>query len=147
MGLFDELIAAGAAAAQGATAGGAGAAAPHADVATAVLDMLGSQQGGGLAGLAQAFQQKGLGDVMSSWVGTGQNMPVSQDQIQHALPGDMLGQISQKLGISPAVAASALTVVLPMVVDKLTPHGNVPQQHSLIQDGIALLQSQLTARR
>lgn len=145
MGLFDELIAAGAAAAQGATAGGAGAA-PHADVASAVLDMLKSQQGGGLAGLAQAFQQKGLGDVMSSWVGTGQNMPISQDQVQHALPGDMLSQISQKLGISPAVAASALTVVLPMVVDKLTPHGNVPQQHSLIEDGIALLQSQLARR-
>ncbi len=58
----------------------------------------------------------------------------------------MLSQISQKLGISPAVAASALTVVLPMVVDKLTPHGNVPQQHSLIQDGIAILQSQLARR-
>jgi uncharacterized protein YidB (DUF937 family) len=145
MGLFDELIAAGAAAAQGATTGGAGAA-PHADVASAVLDMLSSQQGGGLPGLAQAFQQKGLGDVMSSWVGTGQNMPISQDQVQHALPGDMLSQISQKLGISPAVAASALTVVLPMVVDKLTPHGNVPQQHSLLQDGIALLQSQLARR-
>ena len=107
--------------------------APHADVASAVLDMLRSQQGGGLPGLAQAFQQKGLGDVMSSWVGTGQNLPISQDQVQHALPGDMLSQISQKLGISPAVAASALTVVLPMVVDKLTPHGNVPQQHSLLR--------------
>jgi uncharacterized protein YidB (DUF937 family) len=145
MGLFDELIAAGAAAAGGAATGGPGAA-PHADVASAVLEMLGSQQGGGLAGLAQAFQQKGLGDVMSSWVGTGQNMPISQDQVQHALPGDMLSQISQKLGISPAVAASALTVVLPMVVDKLTPHGNVPQQHSLIEDGIALLQGQLARR-
>jgi uncharacterized protein YidB (DUF937 family) len=145
MGLFDELIAAGAAAAQGATAGGTGAA-PHADVASAVLEMLGSQQGGGLPGLAQAFQQKGLGDVMSSWVGTGQNLPISQDQVQHALGGDMLTQLSQKLGISPAVAASALTVVLPMVVDKLTPHGNVPQQHSLLQDGIALLQSQLARR-
>jgi uncharacterized protein YidB (DUF937 family) len=146
MGLFDELIAAGAAAAQGTSAGGAGAAPPHADVASAVLDMLERQQGGGLAGLAQAFEQKGLGDVMSSWVGTGQNMPISQDQVQHALPGDMLTQISQKLGISPAVAASALTVVLPMVVDRLTPHGNVPQQHSLLQDGIALLQTQLARR-
>ena len=145
MGLFDELIAAGAAAAGGPTAGGAGAV-PHADVASAVLDMLGSQQGGGLPGLAQAFQQKGLGDVMSSWVGTGQNLPISQDQVQHALGGDMLTQLSQKLGISPAVTASALTVVLPMVIDKLTPHGNVPQQHSLLQDGIALLQTQLARR-
>jgi uncharacterized protein YidB (DUF937 family) len=149
MGLLDELLAAGAAAAArggvGNAAGGVGAP-PHADVASAVLDMLGSQQGGGLAGLTQLFQQKGLGDVMSSWVGTGQNLPISQDQVQHALGGDMLTQLSQKLGISPAVAASALTVVLPMVVDKLTPHGSIPQQHSLLQDGIAILQSQLARR-
>ena len=146
MGLLDELLAAGAAAASGAGTGG-GAGVPHADVASAVLDMLGKQQGGGLAGLTQLFQQKGLGDVMSSWVGTGQNMPISPAQVQSTLGGGMLDEVAQKLGISPAVAASALTVVLPMVVDKLTPKGNVPQQHSLLQDGIAILQSQLAARR
>ena len=145
MGLLDELLAAGAAAASGAATGG-GAGVPHADVASAVLDMLGNQQGGGLAGLTQLFQQKGLGDVMSSWVGTGQNMPISPAQVQSTLGGGMLNDISQKLGISPAVAASALTVVLPMVVDKLTPQGSVPQQHSLLQDGIAILQSQLARR-
>jgi uncharacterized protein YidB (DUF937 family) len=142
MGLLDELLSqAGAAAgAGGATAG------THADMATAVLEMLGKQQGGGLAGLSQVFQQKGLGDVMSSWISNGPNQPISADQIQHGLGGDLLNQLSQKVGVSPAAAASALTVVLPMIVNKLTPQGSVPQQHSLLQDGIALLQSQLARR-
>ncbi|MFI5183257.1 MAG: YidB family protein [Vicinamibacteria bacterium] len=142
MGLLDELLAQ-----AGATATAAGpAATPHADLAKAVLDMLGNQQGGGLAGLAQTFQQKGLGDVMSSWVSNGPNQPISADQVQHGLGGDLLTQLSQKVGVSPAVAASALTVVLPMIVNKLTPQGSVPAQHSLLQDGIALLQSQLARR-
>ena len=142
MGLLDELLAQ---AGAGAPAGGP-AAGTHADLATAVLDMLGNQQGGGLTGLSQTFQQKGLGDVMSSWISNGPNQPISADQIQHGLGGDLLTQLSQKVGVSPAVAASALTVVLPMIVNKLTPQGSVPQQHSLLQDGIALLQSQLARR-
>jgi uncharacterized protein YidB (DUF937 family) len=142
MGLLDELLAQ----AGAGTAAGGPAAGTHADLATAVLDMLGSQQGGGLTGLSQTFQQKGLGDVMSSWISNGPNQPISADQIQHGLGGDLLTQLSQKVGVSPAVAASALTVVLPMIVNKLTPQGSVPQQHSLLQDGIALLQSQLARR-
>jgi uncharacterized protein YidB (DUF937 family) len=137
MGLLDELLA------EAGGAAAASAATPHADVAKAVLDMLGSQQGGGLAGLSQTFQQKGLGDLMSSWISNGPNKPISADQVQHGLGGDLLTQLSQKVGVSPAVAASALTVVLPMIVNKLTPQGSVPQQHSFLQDGIALLQSQL----
>jgi uncharacterized protein YidB (DUF937 family) len=145
VGLLDELLQAGAAAAA-APAGAPGAGVPHADLASAVLEMLGNQQGGGLAGLSQTFQQKGLGDVMSSWISNGPNQPISADQIQHGLGGDLLTQLSQKVGVSPAVAASALTVVLPMIVNKLTPQGSVPQQHSLLQDGIAILQSQLARR-
>ena len=142
MGLLDELLAA----AGTAPAAGGSAGANHADLATAVLDMIGNKQTGGLAGLAQNFEQKGLGDLMSSWVSSGPNQPISADQVQHGLGGDVLTQLSQKVGVSPAVAASALTVILPMIVNKLTPQGSLPQQHSLLEDGIALLQSQLARR-
>jgi uncharacterized protein YidB (DUF937 family) len=136
MGLLDDLMG------QMAGAGSGGVSASnHADLAHAVLDMLGSQQGGGLGGLTQAFEQKGLGSVLSSWIGTGSNQPISADQITHALGGSQLQQLSQKTGIPPALVAAALTTLLPTLVDKLTPGGSV--QHSLLEDGIALLRTQL----
>jgi uncharacterized protein YidB (DUF937 family) len=144
MGLLDELLAAGGSALS--SQNPAGTALPHADVASAVLQMLGNQSGG-MAGLAHAFEQKGLGGIMSSWVSTGPNLPISADQVQHGLGDDVLSQLSRKVGVSPAVAASALTVVLPMLVNKLTPQGSIPQQHSLLQDGIAFLQNQLQSPR
>ena len=135
MGLLDELM--------GQMAGAAGTpASGHADLAHAVLDMLGNQQAGGLAGLAQAFEQKGLGSVMSSWIGNGANQAITPDQVTHVLGASQLQQLSQKTGIPPALVASALTTLLPTLVDKLTPNGSV--QHSLLEDGIALLRSQLT---
>jgi uncharacterized protein YidB (DUF937 family) len=135
MGLLDDLMGQMAGAAPGVTASS------HADLAHAVLDMLGNQQAGGLGALTQAFEQKGLGNVLSSWVGTGQNQPISADQITHVLGGSQLQQLSQKTGIPPALVATALTTLLPTLVDRLTPSGSV--QHSLLEDGIALLRTQL----
>ena len=83
-----------------------------------------------------ALTQGGLGNVASSWVGTGQNMPVSPDQITSALGGDggvggILAQLAQQAGMSHGEAASGLSQILPSLVDKLTPDGQVPQQDSL----------------
>ena len=137
MGLLDELLSA----ATSAT-GTAPSAASHATLAHAVLDMLSNQQAGGLQGLAQSFEQQGLGQLMSSWVGQGPNAAVSPAQIQQVLGHDRLAELSQRTGIPPAVVSSALTTMLPTLVDKLTPNGSI--QHSLLQDGIALLRSQLS---
>ena len=82
---------------------------------------------GGLAGLAEQFQRGGLGDVMKSWIGTGQNLPVSSDQLSNVLGSDMLAKIAQQLGVSRGEAASQLSEVLPQVVDTLTPDGHVPE--------------------
>jgi len=84
--------------------------------------MLSSQQGG-LSGLAQTFQQKGLGDLVSSWIGTGQNLPISADQIQQVLGNEQIQAFAQKMGISTSEAGSNLAEFLPGVVDKLTPDG------------------------
>ena len=68
-------------------------------LATGVLEMLTSQQTGGLQGLVQSFTQNGLGHIASSWVGTGPNLPVSSDQLQNALGSDALNSLAQKAGI------------------------------------------------
>ena len=52
---------------------------------------------GGLSGLAQRFDQAGLGDVLGSWVGSGQNRPIHPDQLTQVLGGDTIGQIAQQL--------------------------------------------------
>jgi uncharacterized protein YidB (DUF937 family) len=80
---------------------------------------------GGLAGLVQTFQKNGLGDIVNSWVGTGKNLPVTPQQIQQGLGGDLLGQLATKAGISPDAAGAQLAGLLPDLVDKLTPTGKI----------------------
>lgn len=93
-----------------------------------VLQMLGSGgSGGGLTDIVQGFQQAGLGDVVSSWVGTGQNLPISAEQLQQGLGAGRMKQLAQSSGLSEGGAASALAGLLPTVVDRLTPDGALPQ--------------------
>jgi uncharacterized protein YidB (DUF937 family) len=93
----------------------------------AALSMLGNDaQGGGLGGLVGKFQQAGLGNQMSSWIGSGQNLPISPDQLQSALGGDLLGQIAKQVGMSPSDTGSQLSQMLPEVINHLTPSGSMP---------------------
>ena len=96
-----------------------------------VLSLVNNPDTGGLAGLLQKFQEHGLGNVADSWVSTGKNLPISGDQIQEALGSGALGDIASKLGLSTGDVSSQLADLLPGVVDKLTPNGQVPDMGSL----------------
>ena len=88
MGLFDSLVnAAGDMMGQGG------------DTLSAVSNLI--QENGGVGGLVEKFQQGGLGDIVSSWVGTGANLPVSAEQIQSVLDDSQLGELAGRLGIDP----------------------------------------------
>ena len=121
MGLLDSVIGA---LGQGGQGGGGQAA-----LLQAVIGMLAGQggQGGGLADLAARFQQGGLGDVMNSWVGTGQNLPVSADQLGGVLGDDVIAHLSRSTGMSGGDLLGQLAQVLPQVVDHVTPDGQLPQ--------------------
>jgi uncharacterized protein YidB (DUF937 family) len=82
---------------------------------------------GGLGALIEAFQRNGMGAQMDSWIGTGQNAKISGDQLEQALGGDLLGGIAQQLGMSRGEASSGLADVLPQLIDRLTPQGQVPE--------------------
>lgn len=86
---------------------------------------------GGLAGLVSAFQQKGLGDVMSSWISTGPNPAISGSQITDVLGSDTIAQFAGKAGVPVAEAGSVLAGLLPNVIDQLTPDGKLPDTNSL----------------
>ena len=88
------------------------------------------QQNGGLPGIISKFQQAGYGQQAGSWVGTGQNLPISADQLQQVLGAGSIGQIAQQLGLSHGEAGSSLAQALPQIIDKLTPTGQISANHS-----------------
>jgi uncharacterized protein YidB (DUF937 family) len=88
---------------------------------------------GGLGGLLDKLQKGGLGDVANSWVGSGQNKPVSPGQLGPALGNDLIKTLSQRSGIPEDELIKQLSQILPGVVDKLTPQGRIPTAAELPQ--------------
>jgi uncharacterized protein YidB (DUF937 family) len=104
------------------------------------MEML-SNHPGGVQGLASAFEQSGLGHLASSWIGNGENLPVSADQIKSVLGDERVSEFASKLGISPDTAAGHLAQLLPGLVDKLSPQGQVSagEGGDLMSTGMGLL--------
>lgn len=126
MGLFDEVL----------SMAGVGSSAQtqqHTGALSAILDYVNSPQVGGICGLQRMFQEKGLGGIVSSWIGTGQNLPISADQLQNVLHSGALQQAAQKAGIDPSQLTSIMATMLPHLIDKLTPNGQVPDSSALQQ--------------
>ena len=94
------------------------------EAAGGIGELLNSQ--GGVAGLAEKFGQKGLGDLAASWIGTGANASISPEQIAAVLGSGPVADFAARLGISPEQASETLAGLLPEAVDKLTPNGQVP---------------------
>jgi len=100
-------------------------------------------QSGGLQGLASKFSQSGQGDAFSSWIGMGENQPISGDQIQKTLGSDQINALAARIGVDPALASSFLAEYLPKIIDKLTPAGKVDPNADSQQGLAALLPSLL----
>jgi uncharacterized protein YidB (DUF937 family) len=81
---------------------------------------------GGLGGLMDKLQKGGLGSVVNSWVGPGQNQPVSPNQLGRALGSDIIKTLAARSGLSEEELVKQLSQILPGVVDKLTPQGRLP---------------------
>ncbi len=86
---------------------------------------------GGLGGLMQAFEKKGLGDMVAGWISTGPNPPVTANQVSDVLGADVLKQFAAKAGVPQGDAGNLLASLLPTVIDHLTPQGTVPQTNAL----------------
>jgi uncharacterized protein YidB (DUF937 family) len=127
MGLLDSVL--------DSIRGGASSAAPQSGGADALVQVVASmlaQQGqggaaGGLAGLVAQFQRGGLGDVVNSWISTGQNLPISPDQLSRVLGSDTLSQLAQHTGLNTDEILGHLSQVLPQMVDHMTPEGRLPE--------------------
>ena len=82
---------------------------------------------GGLGGLLEQFQRSGLGDVMKSWIGAGQNQPISPAELGGVLGEDMLGKLTQQAGMNQGDLLGQLSQMLPQMVDRATPDGHIPE--------------------
>lgn len=133
MGLLDSIL--GAVSGKTDGSGGAGQ----------LIGVLGGllAQSGGLQGLANKFAQSGQGNAFQSWVGMGENQPISSNQIQNVLGSEQVKALAAKMGVDPAQASNFLAEYLPKIVDKLTPEGKVDPAADHQQGLAALLPSLL----
>ena len=86
---------------------------------------------GGLGGLLDKLKGAGHGNVADSWVGTGQNQSINANDLGSALGPQVIREIAQRTGMDEGELLKQLSTALPGIVDKLTPNGQVPQQHQV----------------
>ena len=104
------------------------------------LSML--QQNGGLEGVLGKFRQGGLGQQADSWVGTGQNMNISADQLQQVFGSSTISDLASRLGMPADQAGSAMAQMLPDIINRLTPQGQVPENsNEEISQGLTALEN------
>jgi len=94
-----------------------------AGMVSVVSDIL--EKHGGLQGVVSEFETNGLGATVQSWVGTGPNQTISQDEVHKVLGPELLRQLSEKSGLSVQDLTQKLSHVLPQTVDRLTPDGTI----------------------
>ena len=108
-----------------------------------ILNYINSPEVGGIAGLQKMFQEKGLGNIISSWISTGQNLPISADQLQNVLQGGALQNMAAKSGMDMSQLTTIFSQLMPHAVDQMTPNGQIPDSKALDQmmKGLAAGQS------
>src|ERR1700730_8393857 len=90
-------------------------------------EVLGSKDGqGGLSAIVAKLQQAGLGDQVKSWIGNGQNLPITADQLQQALGSDTAKQLAARFNIPLDQLTQGLAQQLPLAVDHASPNGTLP---------------------
>jgi uncharacterized protein YidB (DUF937 family) len=116
MGIFDQI---------GGALKGALASELAANAPALMNAVLAKTDMGNLQGLVDQLRQGGLGDQVKSWLGDGQNMRVSPEQIQSALGNDQLQQLASHFGIPLDAVSKLLAEHLPAAVDQASPDGTL----------------------
>ncbi len=125
MGLFDSIAGAALSKIAGADQGG---------MIHIAIEMF--NQNGGLAGILYKLKQAGLAEVAASWVGHGENLSISADQVSSILGDIQLAKMAEKLGVSPEMLSAQIAQHLPGIVDKMTPNGEVSAESGSVLNAV-----------
>lgn len=135
MSLFDQLagqvLGSGASTQQSTASGG---------LMNAVSSLIASS--GGVDGLLQKFKDSGLQDHVASWIGTGENRPITGSDVKVALGDDAVQQLAQEAGVAPEHAATGLAQLLPQLINELSPNGEL-SHGDLLTQGLGMLKGKL----
>jgi uncharacterized protein YidB (DUF937 family) len=139
MGLFDQVLGAAGELAGQHTPGATG----NMALIGAVMEMIHDPATGGMAGLVQKFEAAGLGNIIQSWISSGQNLPISAAQVQAVLGNEQVQRLAGTLGINTSVLTSQLAQHLPQIIDLISPNGHLPSSGDLMAHGMELLKGKL----
>lgn len=108
----------------------------------AVLSHLSTE---GMSHFLNGLSAKGLGDVVKFWIGKGENLPISAEGIESAFGSDKIASIAKQVGLDPAEVSARLSTLLPSLVDRLTPHGQVEPGGDMIHQALDFVKHKLSA--
>jgi uncharacterized protein YidB (DUF937 family) len=93
-----------------------------------IMSVLGDlvESAGGVQGIMNKLEAAGLGDKLQSWIGTGENQPISGAEIERALGADEVRKAADKAGMTETEAADGVANALPGLIDKISPDGKLP---------------------
>jgi len=95
-------------------------------VPVVLSEVLGTGGQGGLSAIVAKLQQAGLGEQVKSWIGNGQNLPITAEQLQQVLGSDTVKQLAARFNIPVDQRAKVLAQQLPTAVDRASPDGKLP---------------------
>jgi uncharacterized protein YidB (DUF937 family) len=77
---------------------------------------------GGLGGLLETMKNNGLADHVNNWT-SGQTTQVEPGQVEQGLGTGVVNQIAEHAGVSPAIVTTALSTMLPLIIQHFAPNG------------------------
>ena len=89
-------------------------------------EVMGNGSDGGLSAIVAKLEQGGLGDQVKSWIGNGQNLPITADQLKQVLGNEQVQQLATRYGIPVDALLKVLAEQLPTAVDHASPQGTLP---------------------
>ena len=95
-------------------------------VPVVLSEVLGKGGEGGLSAIVAKLQQSGLGEQVKSWIGNGQNLPITAEQLQQVLGSDTVKQLAARFNIPVDQLSQVLSQQLPNAVDHASPNGHLP---------------------